>query len=133
MLADISKRCDTIEEFQRSDERALTRNRHMKHNSFRHEKDDRDRVADPRHFVLGWNNKEKKRRLADAIDSLKRQLSQIDSWIAQLEESAKQLRRRVGSLEEADRIRSFVEIDFVAACALGIDDPVMSCFGQTGS
>lgn len=55
--------CETLEEFQQSHERALTRQRHLKLNSTRHEKDDRDRVADPRYFVLGWDNRDKKRRL----------------------------------------------------------------------
>jgi uncharacterized protein YPO0396 len=77
--------CDTIEEFQRSHGRAMTRNRHVRHNSSHHEKDDRDRVADPRYFVLGWDNKEKKRRLAEGIESLKQDLAGIDSRIANLE------------------------------------------------
>ncbi len=67
--------CDTIEEFQQAHDRAMTRNRHMKFSPTRHEKDDRDRTGDPRHFVLGWDNKEKKRRLAETIEALTRQIS----------------------------------------------------------
>lgn len=106
--------CDTIEEFQRSHDRAMTRNRHIKHNSSRHEKDDRDRVADPRHFVLGWDNREKKRRLAEAIESLKQHLSRIESRIADLASAAEQLRRRIGAVDAAEKFKSFLEIDFAS-------------------
>ena len=74
--------CDTIEEFQQTHDRAMTRNRHMKLGPSRHEKDDRERVADPRFYVLGWDNKEKKRRLAETIETLTHQISQIDARIA---------------------------------------------------
>ena len=104
--------CDTIEEFQQAHDRAMTRNRHMKHGASRHEKDDRDRVTDPRFFVLGWDNKEKKRRLAETIDSLTRQISQIDSRAEHLDQTSKKLANRIHSLEEADRTKSFLDIDY---------------------
>jgi uncharacterized protein YPO0396 len=104
--------CDTIEELQQSHERAITRSRHLKHNSTRHEKNDRDRVADPRYFVLGWDNKEKKRRLAAAIESLRSDIAQVDCKITQLEQFTEQLRLRVRSIEEAERFKNFAEIDF---------------------
>jgi uncharacterized protein YPO0396 len=106
--------CDTIEEFQQAHDRSMTRQRHLKHNGSRHEKDDRDRVADPRHYVLGWDNKEKKRRLAEAIESLKHNVFQIDGQITKLEQSADQLRRRIRSVEEAGRFKYFNEIDFAS-------------------
>ena len=106
--------CDTIEEFQQAHDRAMTRNRHMKFGGSRHEKDDRDRVADPRHFVLGWDNKEKKRRLAETIEALTQQLSQIDAKGVLLDQAAKKLANRIHSLEEADRTKSFLDIDFAS-------------------
>ncbi|MBI5759291.1 MAG: AAA family ATPase, partial [Planctomycetales bacterium] len=105
--------CETVEEFQQSHERALNRERHLKHNSARHEKDDRKRVSDPRYFVLGWDNKEKKRRLAEAIESLKRHVSQLDSRIDQLQMEANAVRVRLVAVEAAQRFTSFAEIDFV--------------------
>ena len=39
----------------------------MKFRGVSHEKDDRDKIADPRYFVLGWDNREKRRRLAEEI------------------------------------------------------------------
>ncbi|CAN5284560.1 ATP-binding protein [soil metagenome] len=51
--------CETLIEFQQTHERALTRERQIKFGPGRHEKDDRPRVADSRHHILGWDNKEK--------------------------------------------------------------------------
>ena len=104
--------CDTIEEFQRTLDWVMTRNRHMKHGASRHEKDDRDRAADPRFFVLGWDNKEKKRRLAEAIEAFSQRIMQIDSRIGQFDQAAKKLTNRIRSLDEADRTKSFLEIDY---------------------
>jgi uncharacterized protein YPO0396 len=106
--------CETIEEFQQAHERSMTQHRHLKHNSSRHEKDDRDRVADPRHFVLGWDNREKQRRLAETIESLKEKLNGIDSQISRLEQAANKMRQRIRSVEEAERVKSFHEIDFAS-------------------
>ena len=104
--------CETIEEFQQASERAMTRQRHLKHNLWRHEKDDRDRVTDPRYYVLGWDNREKKRRLAEAIDLLKQHVSQIDSRITQMEQSFEQVRRRIRFIEDAEQFKLFADIDF---------------------
>ena len=70
--------CDTLEEFQQTDGLAVTRNRHVKYRGVRHEKDDRDKMADPRYFVLGWDNKEKRRFLAEEIKRLNGQRDQLD-------------------------------------------------------
>jgi len=104
--------CETIEELQQSPERAMTSNRHLKHTRSRHEKDDRPRVADPRHFVLGWDNREKKLRLSETIESLRRQMAQMDGRITQLEHSAQEARDHLRSAEDALQFKSFLEIDF---------------------
>jgi uncharacterized protein YPO0396 len=103
--------CDTIEEFQQAHDRAMTRNRHLKFGLTRHEKDDRDRVADPRFFVLGWDNKEKQRRLVETIEALTQKISQIDSQAAKLCQAAEKLGNRLHFLDEADRTKSFLDID----------------------
>jgi uncharacterized protein YPO0396 len=103
--------CETLEEFQQSHERALTRQRHLKLNSTRHEKDDRDRVADPRHFVLGWDNRDKKQRLAEAIESLKRDVERIDLQVKELSGQTEQIRRRIVAVEMAERFKTFAEMD----------------------
>ncbi len=104
--------CETIEEFQQAPERALTKNRHLKHNFTRHEKDDRARVVDPRHYVLGWDNEEKKRLLAEAIANYTAQLTQIDRHLASLEQQTAALRSRLTAIEEARRSASYSEIDY---------------------
>ncbi|TXT22333.1 MAG: hypothetical protein FD138_3506 [Planctomycetota bacterium] len=104
--------CESLEEFQQSHERALTRQRHLKLNRTRHEKDDRDRVADPRYFVLGWDNRDKKRRLTEAIESFRAEVARIDSQVRELSERTEQLRRRIVAVEAAERFKTFAEIDF---------------------
>jgi len=104
--------CDTIEEFQQTNVRAMTRNRHMKFGPTRHEKDDRDRAGDPRFFVLGWDNKEKKRRLAEMIEALAKQISEIDLRAGQLDQVAKTLGKRIHFLDDADGTKSFLDIDY---------------------
>jgi uncharacterized protein YPO0396 len=49
---------DSIQSFRRAD-RALTREGQVKHSKTRHEKDDRRNASDRRHWVLGFDNREK--------------------------------------------------------------------------
>jgi uncharacterized protein YPO0396 len=111
--------CDTLEEFQQDDGPALTPARHVKvghskDSSVRHTKDDRDRVADPRHFVLGWDNTDKKRRIADDIRSLRGQVGQLDAQIAGLTEQLAGLRVRQAAIAAASQIADFAAIDFMS-------------------
>lgn len=78
--------CDTVEEFQAAQGLAMTRERHVKSaNGVRHEKDDRDRTADPRSFVLGWDNREKRRHLGAEVERLARELDAMDRSVEQLD------------------------------------------------
>jgi uncharacterized protein YPO0396 len=104
--------CETIEEFQQSPDRALTYNRHTKLNATRHEKDDRDRVTDPRYYVLGWDNREKKQRLAEAITTLKKEIDQLDACILRQEAVSNQLRQRLVAAAEVNSFQGFAEIDY---------------------
>lgn len=104
--------CETIEEFQQAAERALTKNRHLKHNFARHEKDDRARVADPRHYVLGWDNEEKKRLLSEAIAGYTAQLEQIDKHLTQIEQQTAALQIRLIAIDSIRRFASFSDIDY---------------------
>ena len=92
----------------------MTRQRHLKLSSTRHEKDDRDRVADPRYFVLGWDNRDKRRRLTEAIESFRAEVARIDSQVKELSERSEQLRRRIVAVEAAERFKTFAEIDFAS-------------------
>ncbi|MEK6258717.1 MAG: SbcC/MukB-like Walker B domain-containing protein [Planctomycetota bacterium] len=106
--------CDTIEEFQQAPDKALTRNRQVKYGSGRHEKDDREQAADPRYFVLGWDNKEKKRRLEAAVKELRQRMERLDRDISKLDQQLEQNRARLQAINEAQSISDFSAIDFQA-------------------
>ena len=100
--------CNTLDEFQGADGLAMTRNRHVKFRGVRHEKDDRDKIADPRYFVLGWDNREKRRRLAEEIARLTGQRDQLDRRMAQVEQQVNRLHARetaLGRIQEIQRFR----------------------------
>ena len=106
--------CDTLDEFQAADGLAMTRNRHVKFRGVRHEKDDRDKIADPRYFVLGWDNREKRRRLAEEITRLTEQRDQLDRRISKVEQQATRLHAREAALGRIQEFKDFGEIDFAA-------------------
>ncbi len=106
--------CETIEEFQAAGDRALTRERHVKIGGKRHEKDDRPHVADPRNYVLGWDNHEKRRLLHDAIVERKRELESLDKQLAALDAELKQLRSRKTAVEQLQSFGDFSALDFAA-------------------
>ena len=80
--------CDSVEQFREAPRLAMTRNRHTKVGNFRHEKDDRNKTVDPSQFVLGWDNREKKRRLEERIARLDLQISEILQTISHAEKQA---------------------------------------------
>ncbi|MBI1313977.1 AAA family ATPase [bacterium] len=104
--------CETIEEFQQFHGRAMTRSRHVKSGAVRHSKDDRERSVDPRSFVLGWDNREKKRRLSEAIDSHRRQLDSLLTRIAACDEELRTLRTRETAISQLREFTDFESIDF---------------------
>lgn len=104
--------CDTIEEFRLFSGRAMTRERHVKAGSVRHSKDDREKAVDPRNFVLGWDNHEKKRRLAESIDSAQRQLESLNAVIKLLDDDLDQLRDQRTAIAEATTFTDYATVDF---------------------
>ncbi len=106
--------CETIEEFQEHRGLAITRHRHVKAGRQRHEKDDREQASDPSNFVLGWDNREKKQRIAAEIE----RLELVDSTeSARLDAIAQQLLRlqlRHSATVEVHRVISFLDVDFAA-------------------
>jgi uncharacterized protein YPO0396 len=104
--------CENVDQFNDIPRLALTANRHVKFNSERHQKDDRTRTVDPRHFVLGWDNTEKKRRIAEHIRSLEADRSQaldaVANFSGQIEKFENVRRAALGGLEVMD----FDAIDF---------------------
>jgi uncharacterized protein YPO0396 len=106
--------CDTIEEFQQAQGLAMTRHRHLKVRGVRHEKDDRDRVADPRFFVLGWNNNEKKRRLVEHIRDYQERCVQLNSRVQAVDTKLAALRTKHEAARKASEVTDFAVIDHLA-------------------
>lgn len=106
--------CDSLNEFQDAQGLAMTRQRHVKVRGVRHEKDDRDNVADPRRFVLGWDNREKRRRLAEEIRGLREQHDRLDHRIKGLEQELADLRGRQAAAGKVQEVADFTAIDHAA-------------------
>lgn len=104
--------CDSIEEFQQCRGAAMTPARHVKSGTSRHDKDDRDEAADPRNFVLGWDNREKKWRIAAEIERLEAQESELDGEIARRDRESGELQERLSAVQTASAVASYSEIDF---------------------
>lgn len=105
--------CQTIEEFQQARSLAMTRQRHIKRNETRHEKDDRDNASDPRRFVLGWDNREKQRVLTESVSRLRSECEQLDSKVSGFAVVMETLRSRKAALAQIGQVTDFASIDFV--------------------
>ena len=106
--------CDTLQEFQAADGLALTRQCHVKIRNVRHEKDDRQQAADPRRFVLGWNNQDKRRHLGEGIECLEKKVQDLTATIRDLAGKLDALRTQQAALVEVLRYPSFDDIDDAA-------------------
>lgn len=104
--------CETVDDFQACRGLAMTRRRHVKSGRQRHEKDDRDHVIDPRNFVLGWDNREKKKRLAETIAQLTETEASLTSRLQAIDLCESNLRAKLSAIEEAQHAAVFDEIDF---------------------
>lgn len=103
--------CESMDDFNRA-ERAITQQGQIKHNASRHEKDDRHDLNDRRHYVLGWDNRDKLRQLETELDNLRRHVTALNERQQLLNEQLERCRRDVQSLEAMLTIDSFSEIDW---------------------
>jgi uncharacterized protein YPO0396 len=103
--------CETPEEFQTVSGPAMTRQRHVKGRGGRHEKDDREEVADPRRFVLGWDNREKQQVLAREVEKLRERLNALDLRVKTLDQELGALRARQAAVRRAQEVSDFSAID----------------------
>lgn len=106
--------CDTIEQFQAAHDMALTRERHIKGRGTRHEKDDRDRAIDPREFVLGWDNREKRKALAENVRQLEAELSSMDARLNKLNAEITGLDAQRRSADVLRETAAYSLIDFAS-------------------
>lgn len=80
---------DSVQALQRS-ERAITAQGQIKHGRSRHEKDDRHAVDDRRHWVLGFDNRDKLALYKDEAGALAQQIAEADHAIATIHAERKQ-------------------------------------------
>ncbi|MGW5108118.1 ATP-binding protein [Nocardia sp. NPDC004123] len=111
---------DSMTEFRRA-RTALTRSGQVKGGRGRHEKDDRHRIDDRRHYVLGWSNQGK-------IDALLADAQRLTGVLARLERAQQTARQRLDELNSQAKaltrlaeFDSFDELDWAAAVR-AIDD-----------
>ncbi len=74
---------DSLQALRRAD-RALTREGQVKHSKTRHEKNDRRAVADPKHWVLGFDNQEKLALYKAQAQTLATELSDLGDQLQNL-------------------------------------------------
>lgn len=104
--------CNTIEEFQQIRGQAMTRFRHIKSTNLRHEKDDRDQVLDPQNFVLGWDNHEKRRRIASEVNRLRQRESELEEQIEGIGSELTRCQERLSALDTVFSFARYDEVDF---------------------
>lgn len=102
---------ESLEEFRRSPY-ALTRQGQIKQGRSRHEKDDRRKINDRRHFVLGWTNEKKIRAVERVISELQTEIDQLAQSIDNLEKQQSDLERLLNKINELMHFQSFEEIDW---------------------
>lgn len=103
--------CESVEEFNEGHRLAMTKNRHVRFNSERHQKDDRSRAIDPRYFVLGWDNTEKKRRIAKRIEELEVERAAAQDRVSILSSDIAQQEALQRTADAALEITDFDAID----------------------
>lgn len=103
--------CDNLEQFNREN-KALTQEGLIKHNNGRHEKDDRQDITDPRHYVLGWTNEAKIKELERDLAKIREELALVNQKIYQLEKEQKQREQLKFGLEKLENFDDFTDIDW---------------------
>ena len=103
--------CESIDEFNDTPRLAMTEHRHVKFGNDRHEKDDRPRAVDPRHYVLGWDNREKLARIAARICELQVELKNLERTISAQTGSLDLLRGQQSAAAAALEVTEFDAIN----------------------
>lgn len=103
--------CESIEAFQRATGRAMTKSRHIKSIDRRHDKNDRDDATNRRRFVLGWDNREKKKRLATELEQLILQERSVQADLDRHNESVLTGQDRLAALGQIAETTEFSAID----------------------
>jgi uncharacterized protein YPO0396 len=115
--------CATQEQFRR-ETRAITRNGQIKAPGERHEKDDRHRLDDRAHYVLGWTNAAKIAALEDEARAREARLGDMAQRLAAMQAEQQQARERQNTLNRLGEYADFRELDWqpLAAAIAALED-----------
>ncbi len=105
--------CTTQEQF-RAEPKAITPNGQIKAAGERHEKDDRHRLDDRSHYVLGWSNQAKISVLEAKVRVLEARLGEVGSQMAALQKEQSALKERRDALAKLVEFKDFQELDWPA-------------------
>ena len=89
----------------------MTVSRHVKSGQRRHDKDDRDRISDPRNFVLGWDNRQKKQRIAEELERLQREDAKLTEQSGLISQQLQGVRDHLQAVATLDAVTTFDQID----------------------
>ena len=103
--------CESMDDFNRA-ERAITQQGQIKHNTSRHEKDDRRDINDKRHYVLGWDNRDKLRQLETELDDLQRRVKKLNEQQQIINHDLERRRSDLQILGALLTVEAFAEIDW---------------------
>ncbi|MBB01321.1 MAG: hypothetical protein CMJ47_01615 [Planctomyces sp.] len=104
--------CQTIEELQQASGLAMTSARHVKTGHKRHDKDDREQLLNRRNFILGWDNREKRRQIKARIAELDERDQQLSQQVAAIDTDLVAIRNRVHAWNDLQAFHDFSEIDW---------------------
>ncbi|MDQ6989435.1 MAG: ATP-binding protein, partial [Mariprofundaceae bacterium] len=103
--------CHDLESFRR-ETRAITMAGQIKAKGGRHEKDDRHRIDDKRHFVLGWSNAEKIAALEVDAERQQQVLSELGERLAALQKALKSKQLRLSLLNQLKAYPDFQDMNW---------------------
>jgi len=103
--------CTDLEGFRR-ETRAVTMAGQIKSRGGRHEKDDRHRIDDKRHFVLGWSNAEKIAALELEARQQEQALADLGGRIASLDKVLQVQKSRLALLAQLKAYPDFQDINW---------------------
>lgn len=108
---------DSLEEFNRYNEKAVTREGLIKSVGNKHEKDDRKEIRSRENYVLGWENKDKIASLRQKVREAQNEQKSTQEKIHAIEKNQRECNSRISNLDDLlKRFEEFERIDW-ASCA----------------
>ncbi len=101
--------CDSLEDFRKS-QQAVTQAGQIKSSGQRHEKDDRYRIDDRSHYILGWSNKAKIKALTIQQSKLEKMLQELGEQIGQQQGIQKKLGQQKTQILRLETFKDFEEL-----------------------